>query len=204
MKGKTGIGLDSHQFVKGESDRVFVLGGLVFDDAPALSGNSDADVILHAVTDAISGVTGQSVIGAVADAMCKEGITDSKEYLKVALAGRLAVNVSAKSGAAEHPRTMIFDEVDAGVGGAVAEAVGGRLKQLADSAQVLVVTHSPQVAACGDHQWRISKQQQDGTNQTQVEELPRQAREEEIARMLAGATVTDEARAAAAKLLGAI
>ena len=124
--------------------------------------------------------------------------------LKVALAGRLAVNVSAKSGAAEHPRTMIFDEVDAGVGGAVAEAVGGRLKQLADSAQVLVVTHSPQVAACGDHQWRISKQQQDGTNQTQVEELPRQAREEEIARMLAGATVTDEARAAAAKLLGAI
>lgn len=124
--------------------------------------------------------------------------------LKVALAGRLAVNVSAKSGAAEHARTMIFDEVDAGVGGAVAEAVGGRLKQLADSAQVLVVTHSPQVAACGDHQWRISKQQQDGTNQTQVEELPRQAREEEIARMLAGATVTDEARAAAAKLLGAI
>jgi len=86
MKVKTGIGLDSHRFVEGESNRPLVLGGLVFDDAPALSGNSDADVILHAVTDAISGVTGRTVIGAVADEMCKAGITDSKEYLKVALA----------------------------------------------------------------------------------------------------------------------
>lgn len=86
MKVKTGIGLDSHRFVEGESDRSFVLGGLVFDDAPALSGNSDADVILHAVTDAISGVTGRTVIGAVADAMCQDGVTDSQEYLKVALA----------------------------------------------------------------------------------------------------------------------
>ncbi len=85
MKVKTGIGLDSHRFVEGESERSFVLGGLVFDDAPALSGNSDADVILHAVTDAISGVTGRTVIGAVADAMCKDGITDSKAYLRVAL-----------------------------------------------------------------------------------------------------------------------
>ena len=70
MKVKTGIGLDSHQFVVGESDRVLVLGGLVFEDAPALSGNSDADVILHAVPDAISGVTGHTVLGAVADAKC--------------------------------------------------------------------------------------------------------------------------------------
>lgn len=85
MKVKTGIGLDSHRFVVGESDRPFVLGGLVFDDVPALCGNSDADVILHAVTDAISGVTGRTVIGAVADKMCREGIVDSKEYLKVAL-----------------------------------------------------------------------------------------------------------------------
>jgi 2-C-methyl-D-erythritol 2,4-cyclodiphosphate synthase len=85
VKVKTGIGLDSHRFVEGESNRPLVLGGLVFRDAPALSGNSDADVILHAVTDAISGVTGRTVIGAVADAMCQEGITDSKAYLKVAL-----------------------------------------------------------------------------------------------------------------------
>lgn len=86
MKIKTGLGLDSHRFVEGPSDKPFVLGGLVFDDAPPLDGNSDADVILHAVTDAISGVTGKTVIGAVADKMCRDGVTDSKEYLKVALA----------------------------------------------------------------------------------------------------------------------
>lgn len=85
MKVKTGLGLDSHRFVEGETDKAFVLGGLVFDDVPALSGNSDADVILHALTDAISGVTGRTVIGAIADEMCQRGITDSKEYLKVAL-----------------------------------------------------------------------------------------------------------------------
>ncbi|MDA9317307.1 2-C-methyl-D-erythritol 2,4-cyclodiphosphate synthase [Puniceicoccaceae bacterium] len=85
MKVKTGVGLDSHRFVECDSDRSLVMGGVVFDGAPALSGNSDADVILHAVTDAISGVTGLTVIGAVADGMCNKGITDSKEYLKVAL-----------------------------------------------------------------------------------------------------------------------
>ena len=86
VKVKTGLGLDSHRFVEGESDKSFVLGGLVFDDAPALDGNSDADVILHALTDAISGVTGKTVIGEVADGMCREGMTDSKAYLKRALA----------------------------------------------------------------------------------------------------------------------
>lgn len=86
FKVKTGLGLDSHRFVEGPTDRRLVLGGLVFEDEPALAGNSDADVILHALTDAISGVTGRTVIGAVADKMCREGITDSKQYLKVALA----------------------------------------------------------------------------------------------------------------------
>lgn len=86
MKVKTGLGLDSHRFVAGDSEKPLVLGGLIFDDAPALEGNSDADVILHALTDAISGVTGKTVIGAVADRMCRDGITDSREYLKVALA----------------------------------------------------------------------------------------------------------------------
>ncbi|MDP4611852.1 MAG: 2-C-methyl-D-erythritol 2,4-cyclodiphosphate synthase [Opitutales bacterium] len=85
MKVKTGLGLDSHRFVEGETEKPFVLGGVVFDDAPALSGNSDADVILHALTDAISGVTGVTVIGAVADKMCRAGVTDSKAYLAVAL-----------------------------------------------------------------------------------------------------------------------
>lgn len=85
MRVKTGLGLDSHRFVEGESNRPFVLGGLIFEDAPALAGNSDADVILHALTDAISGITGYTVIGKVADALCRDGITDSKAYLKVAL-----------------------------------------------------------------------------------------------------------------------
>ena len=85
MKVKTGLGLDSHRFIEGDSAKPLILGGVIFDDAPALSGNSDADVILHAVTDAISGVTGVTVIGAVADQLCRDGITDSKAYLAVAL-----------------------------------------------------------------------------------------------------------------------
>ena len=85
MKVKTGLGLDSHRFIEGDSDKPLILGGVIFDDAPALSGNSDADVILHAVTDAISGVTGVTVIGAVADQLCRDGITGSKAYLAVAL-----------------------------------------------------------------------------------------------------------------------
>lgn len=87
MKVKTGLGIDSHRFVEGHSDKPFILGGVTFDDAPALSGNSDADVVLHAITDAISGITGKTVIGAVADKMCQDGISDSKAYLKVALEG---------------------------------------------------------------------------------------------------------------------
>lgn len=113
MKVKTGVGLDSHRFVEGDSDRPLVLGGLVFDDAPALSGNSDADVILHAVTDAISGVTGHTVIGAVADAMCKEGVTDSKEYLKVALEDLGDWQISHLSIALECLRPKIDPKVSA-------------------------------------------------------------------------------------------
>ena len=113
MKVKTGIGLDSHRFVEGQSDRPFVLGGLVFDDASALSGNSDADVILHAVTDAISGVTGHTVIGAVADKMCQQGITDSKEYLKVALADLGEWQISHLSIALECLRPKIDPKVPA-------------------------------------------------------------------------------------------
>ena len=101
--------------------------------------------------------------------------------------------------------TLIFDEVDRGVGGAVADAVGERLARLAEDAQVLVVTHSPQVAARGRHHWRISKS--DGRSGpgivTTVETLDVEARREEIARMLSGAKITDEARAAATSLMQA-
>jgi DNA repair protein RecN (Recombination protein N) len=99
--------------------------------------------------------------------------------------------------------TLIFDEIDRGVGGATADAVGRRLAALADGGQVLVVTHSPQVAALGGHHWRVEKNQgRDATTSTVVP-LDAPARIDEIARMLSGDTVTDAARAAARALIGA-
>jgi DNA repair protein RecN (Recombination protein N) len=101
-------------------------------------------------------------------------------------------------------RTMIFDEIDRGVGGATADAVGRRLAQLGAKGQVLVVTHSPQVAARGSTHWRVEKRvEQDKTLSTVVALTP-QERVDEIARMLAGDVVTDEARGAARSLLGAL
>ena len=99
--------------------------------------------------------------------------------------------------------TMIFDEIDRGVGGATADAVGRRLKALAGQAQVLVVTHSPQVAALGAHHWRVEKRVQDGMTTTTVIPLEPGDRVEEIGRMLSGDTVSDAARAAARSLLDA-
>lgn len=97
--------------------------------------------------------------------------------------------------------TMIFDEIDRGVGGATADAVGRRLSNLADSGQVLVVTHSPQVAALGGHHWRVSKSVSGQDTTTDVRPLDTGERVDEIARMLAGDTVTAEARSAAEVLL---
>jgi len=97
--------------------------------------------------------------------------------------------------------TLIFDEVDSGIGGAVAAAVGDRLQRLGASLQVLVVTHSPQVAARGAHHWRVAKLEAQKSAITRVEELDPDTRQEEIARMLSGSTVTAEARAAAASLI---
>ena len=98
-------------------------------------------------------------------------------------------------------QTLVFDEVDAGVGGATASAVGERLAQLAKDVQVLVVTHSPQVAAYGAHHLRVAKKDHEGGVITVVDDLVDNDRREEIARMLAGAEVTEEARAAAASLI---
>ncbi|MFZ9199521.1 MAG: DNA repair protein RecN [Paracoccaceae bacterium] len=98
--------------------------------------------------------------------------------------------------------TMIFDEIDRGVGGATADAVGRRLKSLSDRAQVLVVTHSPQVAAKGAHHWQVSKRVENGATLSSVVTLSADERVEEIARMLAGDTVTQAAREAARALLG--
>lgn len=99
------------------------------------------------------------------------------------------------------PPTLIFDEVDSAIGGATAAAVGERLAILAQSLQVLVVTHSPQVAARAQHHWRVAKASARGVTATGVEILDAGARREEIARMLSGAKTTDAARAAADSLL---
>ena len=99
-------------------------------------------------------------------------------------------------------KTLIFDEIDRGVGGATADAVGRRLANLAEGTQVLVVTHSPQVAALGRHHWRVEKEVAGGTTLSRVVPLDAPARVDEIARMLSGEAVTDEARGAARKLLG--
>ena len=96
---------------------------------------------------------------------------------------------------------MIFDEVDQGVGGAVADAVGQRLARLAEAAQVLIVTHSPQVAARAGAHFKVSKAEADGAVRTRVDRLDAGRREEELARMLAGREVTEAARAAARALL---
>ncbi|MDA0339182.1 MAG: DNA repair protein RecN [Proteobacteria bacterium] len=114
---------------------------------------------------------------------------------------RFALALKVVLARAEGVRAMIFDEIDQGVGGAVAAALGERLSRLADQAQVLVVTHSPQVAARGAHHIRVGKVLEGDAALTLVEVLSDSARREEIARMLAGAEVTDEARAAAARLI---
>lgn len=98
--------------------------------------------------------------------------------------------------------TLVFDEVDTGVGGAVADAIGERLAKLGDKGlQVLVVTHSPQVAARGAHHWNVRKKAAGGRTVTDVVELPAAERLEELARMLSGAEITEAARAAAQSLL---
>ena len=108
------------------------------------------------------------------------------------------------AGASPAP-TLVFDEVDAGIGGATSTAVGQRLRRLGEGLQVLVVTHSPQVAALGGAHWRVQKRETSDRERravrTVVDELDRDKRREEIARMLAGITVTDEARAAADSLM---
>jgi DNA repair protein RecN (Recombination protein N) len=126
--------------------------------------------------------------------------------MKIASGGELArfmlalKVVLAEQGSAP---TLVFDEIDTGAGGAVADAMGQRLARLAARVQVLAVTHAPQVAARARGHLRIAKAAAGRGRRvaTRVSILEKEARREEIARMLAGATITDEARAAAARLL---
>ena len=108
---------------------------------------------------------------------------------------------TATSEVADVP-TLIFDEVDAGIGGRVAEMVGRMLGELGKRHQVLCVTHLPQVAASADHQWQVSKTQKDGGVTSRVAPLDREQRVEEIARMLGGIKITETTRKHAAEMLG--
>ncbi len=128
-------------------------------------------------------------------------IASGGELARFALAIKVALAELAGAMSGSGQKVMVFDEVDQGVGGAVADAVGRRLAKLAKNAQVLVVTHSPQVAASADQQILISKSSKADATLTHVTALDADSREEEIARMLAGKHVTDEARAAARKLM---
>ncbi len=131
--------------------------------------------------------------------------TEAGALMKVASGGELArimlslkVSLADKVGAP----TLVFDEIDTGVGGAVAEAIGARLARLGKNVQVISITHSPQVAAAADCQFIIAKSLTDGDKMvTTINRLSTAQRHEEIARMLAGAVVSDEARAAAQQLL---
>jgi DNA repair protein RecN (Recombination protein N) len=109
----------------------------------------------------------------------------------------LKVNLARQSS----QETLIFDEIDTGIGGATAEAVGERLSRLAKGVQVLVVTHSPQVAAFSDEHFKVEKTTTDNVTTTSLKKLSAEEKTEEIARMLAGNQITKEARAAAAVLL---
>lgn len=126
-------------------------------------------------------------------------IASGGELSRLSLAIKVALQREETAGA----RTMIFDEIDAGIGGAVADAAGRRLSRLSEGGQVLVVTHAPQVAACADAQFLISKQSKNDETRTDVRRLGAEEREEEIARMLAGEEITNAARAAARQLLHA-
>jgi DNA repair protein RecN (Recombination protein N) len=124
---------------------------------------------------------------------------------KVASGGELArVSLAIQTVTSEVAQvpTLVFDEVDSGIGGRVAEIVGRMLKELGSRHQVMCVTHLPQVAACADHQWQVAKDSRNGKVASRVAVLDKAARVEEIARMLGGVKITETTRKHAAEMLG--
>lgn len=129
-----------------------------------------------------------------------------KPLAKVASGGelsRISLAIQVITSKVSLVPTLIFDEVDVGIGGGVAEIVGQLLKQLGTERQVLCVTHLPQVAAQGDHHWQVSKNACDGSVVSRIQELERNARIEEVARMLGGVDITDTTRKHAEEMLRA-
>ena len=111
---KVAIGQDSHKFENDNTKKLCILGGVPFPETPGLKANSDGDVVLHAITNAVSGITCRNILGGVADKMCDEGIFDSVEYLKVALEDldRLSYKISHLSISMECKRPMIMPRVN--------------------------------------------------------------------------------------------
>ena len=165
--------------------------------APLKLGHARFRVAFGALGDDEAGANGleriafeiATVEGAPFGALAR--IASGGELARLSLALKVALSEAAP------PAVLVFDEVDRGVGGAVADAVGERLQRLAETTQVLLVTHSPQVAARAARHFRITRK----ADKTRVELLDDAARGEEVARMLSGAVVTEEARAAARRLL---
>ncbi|MDP3001398.1 MAG: DNA repair protein RecN [Bryobacterales bacterium] len=128
-------------------------------------------------------------------------VASGGEISRIALALKTCVGAAGRARPKGAPRTLVFDEVDSGIGGAAAETVGRRLKQLAGSNQVLCVTHLPQVAAFADHHYAVEKREIKGRAAVEIEELSGDARTREIGRMLSGQQVTPEALKHAERLI---
>jgi DNA repair protein RecN (Recombination protein N) len=165
--------------------------------APLKLGHAKFRVALDALDDAAAGAGGLERVAL--EVATVEGAAFGS-LTKIASGGELArFSLALKVALAEAtpPAALVFDEVDRGVGGAVADAVGERLQRLAQTTQVLLVTHAPQVAARAERHFRITRI----GDKTRVTLLDDAARLEEVARMLSGASVTEEARAAARRLI---
>ena len=132
-----------------------------------------------------------------------EKVASGGELSRIALALKTCAVAGAKSGrgAGLAPRTLVFDEVDAGVGGSAAEAVGRRLKRIAAASQVLCVTHLPQIAGFADHHYHVEKSEVDGRTVATLDELSGEERVREIGRMLSGQRLTPEALRHAEQLI---
>jgi DNA repair protein RecN (Recombination protein N) len=124
-----------------------------------------------------------------------------REGGRAALPGRVSASTPRGASAPVRQRTMVFDEIDTGIGGRAAEAVGKKLKSLARANQVLCVTHLPQIATFADHHYVIEKKESGGRTRTNIRLITGEARTEEVARMLSGAKLTDTSRKHAEQMI---
>jgi DNA repair protein RecN (Recombination protein N) len=129
-----------------------------------------------------------------------EQIASGGELSRVMLALKSTIDGGRKARAATQ-KTLVFDEIDSGIGGRAAEAVGKKLKSLSRTNQVLCITHLPQIASFADHHYLIEKREVSGRTRTSVRLLNQQQRTEEVARMLSGAKLTETSRQHAEQLL---